>query len=493
MNNPGIGDEKGILIGVDLNDDYTQVAYWNYENRRPEIIRVTEDPNSSFIPSVLIFEENTGRWRAGFEAIENYNSNKQVLIENFLNNIPNKYLTKNKELANENLVAIYLREILNIVINKLNNKNIEAIIFSLGNLNLELIENIQDSIKLLGLDNVKIDIQRHDESFIYFNLNYDLNQSKIGMFDISKSYFKYYQIAIRNEFESYDINIVDKDFSEELTGEKIDQVVKEYIKEIYKETVSKVILDENDEIIIEQFFYKNRSYIYAMFFENKPADLEFTVGYSNIAVTLTFNEFYQYISEYDNKFYDLTQLLLSKNMVPYIYLSGNSFTVPWATKGIQSMCSGRNVFQSLKIFSRGACYFLAYKYGLIKLPEITINSSSIIQNDYGLMINIKGQQGFVPLLPSGTYWYKAKNKIKTVIDDSDKISVFKKSGGSKITEVGRIDISDKPQRPPKATKFDICMKYISPNEFQVEINDLGFGKLFEKTDKKWVKNFQAID
>lgn len=158
-------------------------------------------------------------------------------------------------------------------------------------------------------------------------------------------------------------------------------------------------------------------------------------------------------------------------------------------KALQTLCSNRKVFQSQKLFSKGACYSLAYEYGLLKMPNLIIRGQGMIKNDYGIIIKRNGKEEFVPMIKAGTRWYNAFAQIVVILDGIDTIPVYVKESSGRVVELGTIDLDELPKRPNKATKLSVDIQYISQTKCKVSIEDLGFGKLFPKSDKSWNKIF----
>ena len=58
----------GLILGIDLCDDYSQISCFSREIMDAEAIGLSEDENSCLIPTAVCRERATGKWRIGQDA-----------------------------------------------------------------------------------------------------------------------------------------------------------------------------------------------------------------------------------------------------------------------------------------------------------------------------------------------------------------------------------------------------------------------------------------
>lgn len=478
---------NSFLIGIDLNDGYTQLATWNFKTHQPELLNPTNTQGAYRIPTILLYDENNKKWFMGQEAISHKNKRKTFIFEKFVNGNTKTYYINKEEISNTKLLAIYISKLLEYVFKTNSQKHLEAIMISLGKLSIDNINNIYEAFEMLNIDKERIRIQGHDESFIHFVINYDLSQNNLGLFNLSSSSFDYYQVDINKKSDELLISVEQTNFSNVFVAHMIENSIKKYFKDIYKEVTNKKSLDEDEEYELDLYYHKNKGGIFEKFVKNQPANVIFNITFPPAKAVMTYQQLYEYVEEFDIKFNEIIEKTFEYENVPYIYLSGNGFSSPWIMQALQTLCIERKVFQSQKLFAKGACLALAYEYNLLKLPKVIIKGQGTIINDYGIIVKVNNKEKFVPIIKAGTRWYNAQGQVVVILDEVKEIPIYTKEENGQIDEIGTIRLDQLPQRPNKTTKLSIMFKYISETECKIYIYDLGFGKLFPSTGKKWQK------
>ena len=81
-----------------------------------------------------------------------------------------------------------------------------------------------------------------------------------------------------------------------------------------------------------------------------------------------------------------------------------------------------------------------------------------------------------------------------ILDGTPEIDFWLQPPNSREAKVERLELSDLPQRPSRATRLRITAKPLSDSRVQIQIKDLGFGEIFRSSDKVWehVMTFEEI-
>lgn len=475
-----------LLVGIDLNDDYTHISYWDVNENKAKTFKLEEGLISSAIPTILMYDSNVNMWYVGEKALEEYNieNKKQYFFRNFINKTSRNYTVDNKIYSHIEILSVFLENCLSCIVKQKKDYIIESIMISIVKPDKEMIEKIYYAFDLLGYDNSTIQIQRHDESFIQFLINYDKNQREVALYDLENSSFNYFQIECKGDLNYYEIMLQQKEFSNGLIGQYIEIRILNYIKKLYKKQTNKINIDIEEEKELEICYIKNRNYMVSQFINGKSAIIKIL----SYTFKINFQEIYGVLHDYDVSFKELNDNIFRINMVSYVYISGTGFALPWAKQSLQSLCSFKKVFQSQHLYCKGACYSLAYEYDLLDLGEVKVNDySHIINNDYGIIACKNGKEGFYPIIKSGKSWYNTNNKTAVIVDNKDSISIYERNSEGSILELDEIKLDNLPNRPNKTIKLLLNFRFVSENQLEIVVKDLGFGKLFPKTDKKWNK------
>ena len=77
-------DEKKLIVGLDLCNDYTQLSLYNLNKYEVESFFIDENKQEYRIPTVLAVREDTKEWLFGKDALQCGYERKGQLIKNFL-------------------------------------------------------------------------------------------------------------------------------------------------------------------------------------------------------------------------------------------------------------------------------------------------------------------------------------------------------------------------------------------------------------------------
>lgn len=189
---------KGILVGIDLADDYTQICCTGTHGDLSSV-SLSEDPLKYRIPTMLCALAGSADWLFGEEAASVIPTDQHFKISNIL------------ELAREDRGIeiferlyspdILLERFLRRLIAGLKEKNgidqIRGIVVTMNHCEPLLTKNLMSAFELLGFDENSVKIINHIESFMYYvvSQNYDIWINDVGLFDFDEEGFSFYKLS----------------------------------------------------------------------------------------------------------------------------------------------------------------------------------------------------------------------------------------------------------------------------------------------------------
>lgn len=164
------------------------------------------------------------------------------------------------------------------------------------------------------------------------------------------------------------------------------------------------------------------------------------------------------------------------HIVSSVYFTGMGFYDDWYKKSINEVCRKRRAFKGFNLYSDGAAAAALYD-----------NSSSFLFCEGRTVVNIgvvvlreeKEEDYF--LLMAGENWTKKSETVEMIVDAAEKLQLVLTSPFNPTRQVVDIELTDIPKRENKTVTISVDIVYEDESNFEVIIEEKGFGKLFPAT------------
>lgn len=201
-------------------------------------------------------------------------------------------------------------------------------------------------------------------------------------------------------------------------------------------------------------------------------------------VTISEEIKYMDASKRDEAFLQFAKGQMDGHIVSAVYLVGDGFSGGWMKDSLAFVCKGRRAFMGKNLYSKGACYAAAVKSGATDWNYIYMGDNEMKVN-VSIKVRNFGKTEFFTLINAGDNWYEASGECEVILDDTREIDFWLQEPDSREAKVEKIALADLPQRPPKTTRLRITAKPLSDTEVQIRMKDMGFGEMFQSSDKSW--------
>ena len=173
-------------------------------------------------------------------------------------------------------------------------------------------------------------------------------------------------------------------------------------------------------------------------------------------------------------------------MYSSIQIDGEGFDQEWAQKSVKLLCyQKRKVFYGNNLFAKGACAAGAERFLTRKLRDYRYLSSSLVLKDVGMDMRVMGAQAYYPLIEAGRNWYECRAECELILDGTDELIFVASAMGENEKKYIGMRLPGLPKRPNKTTRLDVKLQYISQDECEIMVTDLGFGEMFPSSGKVW--------
>lgn len=186
----------------------------------------------------------------------------------------------------------------------------------------------------------------------------------------------------------------------------------------------------------------------------------------------------------DEGFLSLLQESFRGKIISSAYLVGDGFEGDWMKLSLSFLCKGRRAFIGKNMYSKGACYAAAVKDYQKEWPYVYMGDNEMKVNVSLKLRNLENME-FYTLINAGDNWYEAVGECEIILSGTPEIDFWMQLPDSKEAKIKKLTLADLPERPPKTTRLRITAKPLSDTKVQIKLKDLGFGELFQSSDKSW--------
>ena len=218
---------NSYYIGIDLNDSYAMVSYFQQNMKEPETVSTVAGSEEFQIPLVLARRKSIGKWYYGDEARRLSKSGEMVCIDQLLKRALNseKIVIDDDSFMAEELLTLFLKKVMELPSKLGNPSSFDRLVICVDRLTKENVSMFYGMAVRLGINSRQLTVVDRKESFYYFALNQDksLWLHDVVMFMQEKESIFFYslkrdlrttpQVVSIDESISYTLDKNDKDKS----------------------------------------------------------------------------------------------------------------------------------------------------------------------------------------------------------------------------------------------------------------------------------------
>jgi len=162
-----------IILGIDLNDRYAMVSYYQLNMSEPETISTIAGSENYQIPTLLAKRKNLGQWFYGDDAKKMAKTSEVICVDALLKRAVNGESIRIEEESYEawELLSLFLKKIMDLPLKLGTVPSIDRVVLSVDRLTKENMEVFWKIAPKLGLLPEQFMVIDHKESFYYFALS----------------------------------------------------------------------------------------------------------------------------------------------------------------------------------------------------------------------------------------------------------------------------------------------------------------------------------
>ncbi|MCD7746100.1 MAG: DUF5716 family protein [Lachnospiraceae bacterium] len=194
--------------------------------------------------------------------------------------------------------------------------------------------------------------------------------------------------------------------------------------------------------------------------------------------------------EKDRLFFELLKKVFERRQVSASYLMGDYFNKSWAVRSIQFLCTGRRAYQGMNLYSKGACYAALERAGLVPSSGIIYGGRDMVDRNIGMEMTIRGKESFYPLADAGVNWYEVHHVCEFILHGEREIRVISRPMTPGDATVHIMRLPGLPKRPDRATRLRLTLYFSAPSCCHIDVEDLGFGGLYKASGLSWSRDIR---
>lgn len=212
-------EKAGLLVGMDICEDYVQLTYYDNELLSPESVSRGEGEEQYLIPARLAYRKSKNDWIIGDE-LDKEESGDIVEVQDFI-----KYVCLNEEIRvcdktykAEQLMKIFLEALLNVLNSFYPFNEIEYMGITFPTVTKEMSFMMNAVLKELGFEKEKYILLTHDEAFLYYTINQkiELWLNDTALFELEEDGLHFRILTISKKLEPITAKISKKEKAEKL-------------------------------------------------------------------------------------------------------------------------------------------------------------------------------------------------------------------------------------------------------------------------------------
>lgn len=425
--------EKKYVIGFDLNDQVSQLSYLEVDTLNTETMGMDTNEEKLGIPTVLCKCHSVSQWYFGTEAKRIAELSEGTLVGKLLSfaRAGAKIELEGEAYESIDLLILFIKRALNMLTMLTSPTQVEALVFTVDTLEgrmLGVLEKIADAMKI---DRNKIFFQTYEESCYYYLLhqNKDLWKDEAIIFDYSDNCLKAYELWLNHRTTPI-VGFAETKVFEEI---KLPEVMLD--REHYHDAEEKL-----DEFVLAS------------------------------------------IHEY-----------FSGKAVTSVFLIGDGFDGSWCEKTLRYLCLNKRVFRGKNLYAKGAAFCARDKVAPTELNKNYIFlGKDKLKFNLGTRMNCMGEEQYIAIVDAGENWYDETAQIDFLLDEGiDVPLVITPLDGKDPIDI-HITLDGLPQRPRRASRLQLFVKFESEKNIIIRVKDLGFGEMYQSCNKIWEKQLEIV-
>ncbi|MCL2190112.1 MAG: DUF5716 family protein [Defluviitaleaceae bacterium] len=501
-------DEANYIIGLDIGNDSSGIAYFNMAENAPEAIDLSGGYGKPSIPTVMQYIAETKEWVYGEYAILNRGVGTEITLSDLMGRLGNSdYIDiAHKPMSVVSILALFLKEILSSVKNINPKAEIVGIVAAVPAYFSEQAQlELTRAFKAAGYERALIALVPDRECvFAHHYHRHTLREERALLFDYGSREVRGGLYHIMPQGDTLRVKSISSLFDDAIgTGSVINDVNDLFGGFLLaQDNISQLTKQMHEQIYA--FVYQHKDMLFQKAIRTKPAKVYFNFAYPPFQQSLSNEDAEKLVKPYRQHFHRFMREVLEKNLyeeeirpadISAVLCVGGGFEMLWAREAVSDVFTQAQVrfHKNAKLVTaEGAALVAAQHLGIAEGPTVQLEDKHQLTADIG----VADGENFLPLVERNAFWWqKHTDKLllvnRAIGDPSDwtkhgldaiRLHLTQRTPAGELLPLSEIDLNSLPERPKGTTRLAISLEFTSNIDATVTIRDLGFGELFPQTD-----------
>jgi len=500
-------DESYYIIGLDIGNDSSGIAFYNAAENIPETIDLSGGYGKPSIPTVMQYIAETKEWVYGEYAILNRGVGTEVTLNDLIGRLGSfDYVdVAHKPMSVVSILALFLKEILSSVRNINPKAEIAGIVASIPAYFSEQAQaELVRAFKAAGYERELIALVPDRECvFAHHYARHAPHESRVMLFDYGSREVRGGLYHVMPQGDTIAVKSISSLFDDTIGTFGIVADVCDLFESflLAQQPVKQLSKQMTEQV--SAFVYQHKDMLFQKTIRTKEAKLYFNFAYPPFQQTLSHDDATRLIKPYHRRFNRFMRDVLQKNLyeeeilpqdISAVLCVGGGFEMLWAREAVGDMFTRAQVrfHKNAKLITaEGAALVAAQRLGIAEGPAVSLEDRHQLTADIGL----SDGDAFLPLVERNAFWWqKHPDKLilvnKSVGDPEDwtknqldalRLHLARRSPAGELQPLTEIDLTGLPERPKGTTRLGIALEFASNVDMTLKVRDLGFGELFPKS------------
>ena len=496
-------EEIYYIIGLDIGNDSTGIAFYNMAEAEPEIIDLSGGYGRPTIPTVMQYIIETKEWVFGEYAILNRGIGREVTLLDLVERLgSSEYIDIDKgPVSLVNLLGLYIKELLSSVKNINPKAEIAGIVASVPSyFSTQAREELVRAFKNAGYERELIALISDRECvFSYHYRDREPENEKSLLIDYGARELRGGVYAAGPD--SATLRSISSLFEDTIGTRMIEKQVKKLFTDYFVNENPIPTQAHSEKSLQDQlmaFTYQHKDILFQKAIRSKAAKIYYNFAFPPFQQVISAEEADKLVEPFRRRFNQFIQQVLGKNQVEKVAASdidvviciGGGFEMLWVREAIASLLPQgklRLYKNSKAVTAMGAAGVAAQLLGAIEGQPLKIEDKHQLAVDIGFEIGQKGQgeKRFIPLAECNSFWWQTHPAklfiVNAPVEGEVPISILSRSPEGETSILSNESLKGLPERPKGTTRLSVHLKFLSDSEAAVSVSDHGFGEMFPKT------------
>jgi len=491
-------EEIYYIIGLDIGNDSSGIAFYNMVDKEPEIIDLSGGYGRPTIPTAIQYIVESKEWVFGEYAILNRGMGREITLIDLIERLGSSDYVDidNRPVSLINLLGMYIKELLSAVKNINPKAEIAGIVASVPSyLSIQAREELVLAFKKAGYGKELIGLVS-DRECVFSYVSHESERHPDGNSLLIDYGAREVRGGVYSHIDENTLKSLSSLFENNIGTRMIERQVKKQFTDYYKANNPLQAHQGLDRHVKEQlmaFTYQHKDILFQKAIRSKAAKLYFNFAFPPFQQSVDKSEADRLIEPFRKNFDQFIRQVLEKTGkvsaadIDVVICIGGGFEMLWAREALGALFPRRKLRlykNSKAINAMGAAVAAAQLLGAAEGQPVTVEDRHQLAVDIGIMF---GDKRFVPLAECNSFWWQPHPARMFIVNApvmcgvEIPFEILSKSPAGETNVLSNTPLRDLPERPKGTTRLSVRLKFESDSEATATVSDCGFGEMFPRT------------